>query len=317
MGGCVAAAAWGGLLLVRSVSAAQLRFEVPEHCGDAASFLRDLDELVGDPERALRPSALRITGAEEGYRLRLEVGGEVRELVDADCRTLLRSAVVITAAAGRMAPSAGEAAAASPAPAESPAKRRAAGAGAASVSRPNAAAPEARQLAGEPIAPALFSVGLGLGVSSGVLPGTGPVLEARAGLEPRPFGLAINARYWPGAGAEREGRNVHITALGASVAGQFRLGTAFHLGIGLEVDRLTGSGQEGVSGRSSDAAWRVAPTLDLDIIPWSIEDLRIEFGFGAQLALLRPRFIVTGFGDVYATPRLAGAAIIRGVWLFR
>jgi hypothetical protein len=94
------------------------------------------------------------------------------------------------------------------------------------------------------------------------------------------------------------------------------LGSVFHTSLGVEVDRLSGTGQEGVSGRSSDAVWLLAGALDLNAIPWSVGNLRLELGFGAQLALVRPRFVVDGYGNVYEVPPVGGGAIIRAVWLF-
>ena len=89
------------------------------------------------------------------------------------------------------------------------------------------------------------------------------------------------------------------------------------LRIGIEVNRLVGEGTEGVSGRNTDAVWHWAPTLGFSLITWDISDLRLEIGAAGRLSVLRPRFVVTGFGDVYRVPALGADAIIRGVWLFR
>jgi hypothetical protein len=45
--------------------------------------------------------------------------------------------------------------------------------------------------------------------------------------------------------------------------------------------------------------------------------LRIEIAATGRLSALRPRFVVTGFGDLYRVPVVGGDAIIRGVWFFR
>jgi hypothetical protein len=44
--------------------------------------------------------------------------------------------------------------------------------------------------------------------------------------------------------------------------------------------------------------------------------LRFEVGAAGRVSVLRPRFVVTGFGDLYRVPVLGADAIIRGVWLF-
>lgn len=310
-------------------SSADLRFEVPEGCGSRAEFLEGVAELGGEGALELPISAVVITEVEVGYRLRLELGDEVREVSDPDCRTLLRTAVVI-AAATREEPVA-------PA-AEAPPKPL----GASPLPRARAAPPSARKSA-EPESPTIsapagasalptaadertasdvplsgFALGFGIGASAGTLPGTSAALELRAGMDPgRWLGWAVSARYWPGGDAERLGRVVHVTALGGRGVGLVRFGTALQAGLGVEVDRVAGSGREGVSGGSSDAAWRIAPTLELNLIPWRVDNLRLEFGLDTALALVRPRFVVTGCCDVYRAPRFGGAATIRALWLFR
>jgi hypothetical protein len=97
----------------------------------------------------------------------------------------------------------------------------------------------------------------------------------------------------------------------------FRIAPALNALAGLELMRLIGTGAPGVSGRNEDAAWQLSPTLGLNLITWDIQYLRIEIGVAGRVSLLRPRFVVTGFGDLYRAPAFGGDAIIRGVWLFQ
>jgi hypothetical protein len=354
-----------GCVAPRLASAAEMRFEAPSNCGTAADFRRQLAALAGSAV-AIEPSLLQIRAEAAGYRLRLELGAEVRELVDSDCPALLRSAAVISAAAARAesaaapdAPAAGAAAPpaaapeppalpATPAPALVPAEPSstppppAAPAAApspapTSAAAPPAAAPASRpappaaaraggttpararelpQSAALPPFPARFAVSAGVGLTGGVLPGASALLELRAGLEPAPVGAALSAYYWPGSSTDQQGRSLDLSGLGARATALIALGAPVRAGVGLEVDRLSGSAAAGVAERGSDAAWRLAASLELNAIPWSIGRLRIELGAAAQLALIRPRFLVTGFGAVYRVPDAGGAAIIRGVWLF-
>jgi hypothetical protein len=85
--------------LIAPPVAGEETFQVPEGCGSRAEFERELERLLG--AETLDPSAyeLAISPADEGgYLLRMSVRGERRELRDADCRTLFKSAVVVIAA---------------------------------------------------------------------------------------------------------------------------------------------------------------------------------------------------------------------------
>lgn len=62
--------------------------------------------------------------------------------------------------------------------------------------------------------------------------------------------------------------------------------------------------------------WQLAPTLGFNLITWDIDYLRLEIGAAGRVSVERPRFVVTGFGDLYRVPVLGADAIIRGVWLF-
>jgi hypothetical protein len=86
---------------------------------------------------------------------------------------------------------------------------------------------------------------------------------------------------------------------------------------GLELNRLAGAAQAGVSGRNTDVAWQLAPSLGLSLIAWNSRHLRLELGAAGRLSLLRPRFVVTGFGDLYRVPALGADVMLRGVWFFR
>jgi hypothetical protein len=288
--------------------AAQARFDVPRECGSELEFRQELERVLGGKFEAASPSALSIRavpGTDE-YTLRLELGGHTRELQDHDCRTLLRSAVVIVAAAARAAPEPEPEQSTPPAPVRSPPRAVILQAPAEPATR----ADEARQ-------PTLYGVHLGAGLASGVVPGLGPRVLVGASVESAPFGAAISARYDPNRTAERGGRGVDVESLGARAEGRWRVVPELELGLGIDVDRVFGSGTPEVSGRASSAAWRLAPLLGLTGIPWPEAQPRLELGVSAQVALVRPRFVVEGFGDLYRVPVLGADAIVRGSWLFR
>jgi hypothetical protein len=185
-----------------------------------------------------------------------------------------------------------------------------------------ARAPERTPTATTPLAPPAFGelhagLGLGVGVSGGVLPGLGGVLDIGGRLEVLPWAVDVAVRYWPQRSESRDGRTVDVSGLGARITGLFRVADALNLFAGIELNRLVGEGAEGVSGRNVDAVWQVAPTAGFNLITWDIGALRLEIGAAARLSVARPRFVVTGFGNLYRVPPAGADAIIRGVWLFR
>ena len=157
---------------------------------------------------------------------------------------------------------------------------------------------------------------LALGVSSGVVPGWGPALEASVHLEKRPWALALALRHWPERGQTIDGRSVLVSATGGRATALFRVAPALELVGGIELNRLIGEGSANVRGPASDVAWQLAPVLGASFITMDVGYLRLELGALARLSLIRPRFEVTGFGTLYRAPALGADAIIRGVLLF-
>jgi hypothetical protein len=186
---------------------------------------------------------------------------------------------------------------------------------------PASSAPE--PVAAERTSPATGSAGVrwgvaaAVGVSGGIVPGLGPSFELGTQLEVLPWATALALRYWPERSEVIGERGVDVSAFGGRAAALFRVAPAVNVLAGLEVTRLVGTGAPGVSARNADAAWQLAPTLGVNLITWDIQYLRIELGVAGRVSLLRPQFVVTGFGELYRAPAFGGDAIIRGVWLFR
>lgn len=295
-----------------------------------------------------------VRGEPGGYELRLALGAELRVLRDPECRILWRSAIVIAAAAAArsepeptpptpppaaneppstpapappVAPSPATPRALPPPPSPPPIRRRPArtrprrppappSAEARERRAPERAAPASTGLAAPESDELRAGLGLGVGVSGGVLPDLGGVLEVGGRLEALPWAIDASVRYWPERSRSREGRVVEVTGAGVRLAGLVRVASALNLSAGIEVNRLVGEGAEGVSGRNADTVWQLAPSLGFSLITWDIGVLRLEIGAAARLSLARPRFVVTGYGDLYRVPLLGADAIIRGVWLF-
>jgi hypothetical protein len=291
-------------LALSGTAQAQTRFSVPEGCGSELEFRAELERLLEGRARAVLPTSLVIGALDASgeHTLRLELKGRTRVLSDRDCPTLLRSAVVIVAAAAReLPPPAPEALPPPPEPVPVP------------VSVP---APE-RPGASMPAPPLTWAMHAGVGLTSGVVPGLGLTLLGGASLEPSPFGASLSLRYALPQDEQSEGRAVEVDSIGLRGELLYRFVPVLELALGVEADWLHGTGAPGVSARQSSSVWRVAPTLGLSLIPWPDAQPRLELGVSAQLALVRPRFVVEGFGDLYRVPLAGVDAIIRGAWLFR
>lgn len=312
-----------------------LELGIPAECGSDSTLRDELAALTAGKPAPPLPRELTITGPDGRglYRLRLRLDGETRELEDADCRTLLRSAAVIVVAASAPLPSPPPSPATQPSQAEAAAPPSAPAAPSAPPPSVAPAPPPTPRAPPAPPSPAatrgeadvldperaearVYTVGVGVAITDGVIPGVGVALEVSGSIEPEPLGAALAVRYWPRSSTERAGRRVDVAAFGARLAGLVRLAPVVHLAAGLDVAVLRGTGAAGVADRSTDSAWHVAPLVELDAIPWSAGGLRVEVGVSGRVALARPRFIVTNFGEVYRAPSAGADAIIRGVWLF-
>ncbi len=274
-------------------------FSLPTECGSESEFRSELERLAGAHAAEAHPVRLEITENPSSdpsarFRLLLEVRGERRELTHADCRALFRGAVVIAAASVKPPP------APAPAPAPPPAPP------------PPPPAPAARDDGPAPRG----SLSLGAGAALGVLPGAAAVLELRAALEVDAWGFSLGGRFLPPTHASQQGRGVDVIAAGARIAGMLKPVRPLIVSAGVELDWLQGTGDAGISERLTDTAWSVAPSLELALIPFESRHLRIEVAAQGRLALLRPRFVVTGFRDVYRVPNFGGAGLVRGVFTF-
>jgi hypothetical protein len=323
---------WG----VASPALAQQRFEVPAACGTREEFAGEVVRLLGtDANAGALPDELTIepTQGATGYRLQLTLGTERRELADPDCRTLFRSAVVITAAAARRealptpppqaadvaveTPAAATTAEAAvpaangeapsvqvPAPGEAPRVATAAN----RTARDSVAAKRA-----PPPTPVRLGVGLGAAVGIGTVPGVGPSVELDTRLTVGVGSAKVAASYWFAKRAERDGRGVRIDALALRATGGLNVTPYLNVALGVAVARLVGSGRS-VAASSTDVVWDLLPVLEVAATPWKFRHFSVELGARGQVSSSRPRFVVTGYGDIYRVPLFGGEATIRVVF---
>jgi hypothetical protein len=296
---------WVGLFLLVSQAAPAAEpstFEVPEPCGNEAEFRRELSSLAGKDVDRVWPSTVRITAdaSTAGYRLTLELHGGRRELEHADCRVLFRSALVIAAASvGSL--DAPTAAPTSPAPEPVP------------VAPATPARPPARTTRRPPLR---GTVALGSGVALGVVPGPTTAFEARLGATQGRFGAAFTGRLFIPRHAAVGGRGADIGGYGLRVAAVYVPLPWLGASVGLDADWLVGRGTLGIAVPLEDSAWTIAPSLELAVIPIETHYLSVEVAAAGRVAVQRPVFEVTRFGEVFRAPAVSLVSVARGVFHF-
>jgi len=262
---------------------------IPSECGSLAEFEGTLRDRLGSAV-ALDATHLALTRELSGYRLNVAVGDERRELYDADCRELLRAAVVIALAL-----------------LEPPRKD-------APLTVPPSALAEPKP------APTPRSVRLDLGAEAGVHLGTVPqaslLLGVDAGLSSGRWGAAAGLRYLAAASIQDARQHgARVSGGGASLAGSFRPWPPLEARLGFILYRLFGTGLGTLAPRD-DAAWEAGPTLGVSYRFSEKPPFFLRLGAEGQLNLLRARFEIRDYGRVFATPWVSGSGFVRAgvVW---
>lgn len=289
------------------------RFQVPDGCGTRAEFERELERLLGS--ETLEPSSYDLSIAQSseggGYLLRMTIRGTERELGDADCRTLFKSAVVVAAASVKPDLLSAEPAVnavsqpeSSPPSSEQPS---------ATVAQSDtiAVSPPPATAASDDSASWRGGIGIGGGAIAGLVPGVAPLVEVRGLAERARFGGLLSLRYVAVGTEELEGeRGVEIRSFGGRVAALYQPADFARLTAGLEADLMLGQGT-GVTTPLSDEAWSLAASLEIAAIPFRLAGIELELALSGRWAFLRPRFEIGGFGDAYRVPAFGGAGVIR------
>lgn len=296
----------GVLLAPARVFAQAASFDVPAECGTESEFRDGLTRLLGAASERAWPTTLVIARDASGsqFQLTLEVDGEKRELLHADCRVLFRSALVI--AAVTVDPTLripDEPTAPPPAPPAPP-------------PRPAPAPPKPRDEAKDSGPPLRGHVAAGGGLALGVLPGATGVVELRGGVARGRFGATLGAQYFFPKDASSEGRTATLQGVGVRAAASFAPTPLVAISAGLSTDWLVGRGGAGLSSPVQDSAWALAPSLELALTPALTRELALELGAAGQLNLLRPTFEVTGFRQIYQMPLASLLVVGRGVFHF-
>lgn len=293
-------------VLLLSASAAATSVQLPNECGSASEFEREVDARL--PPNVPRPAPeVWIEQRGREYHLRLQLEQESREFRHADCRELLRVAVVVTVA---MSLSHAEP---QPPPVPAPSGSASPASGERSQSLE---VPAASPALSEPGPPWALGVSGASGLNFGMAPR--PVLELE--LEGRAlrgaFGVALRARYRaPGADQDQNERGVRVSSWGAQAAFIARPHRMVEASIGVSAYRLAGAGLGAVSQRD-DAVWSAGPALGLTLIPLQRHGTWVGVGGELHLDLVQPEFQILNYTTVFRVPLFSGSAFLRVGHLF-
>jgi hypothetical protein len=274
-----------------------IRIEVPDDCAPPGELKRALAELLGENMTVVRPVTLRITGpdARAEYRLQLRLPNDRRELRDAACRTLLRSAAVMIASAIVPASEARKTSGPSTEPVDP---------------KPSAARGRTGDASGA------LPVLLGAGGILGVVPGLAPQLELLGGLSHRRWGLLLGLSYvGSGTAGNDAALGVSLDAVGGRLAGLYRAATFLDLRAGAALRRLSGSGRGGALTQSA-AAWSLALQLELAFVPLHFGAGWLEVGLVGECALVRPSFEFESGPQVHRVSPFGAGVLARVGWDF-
>jgi len=301
-------AATGVLSAPKPARAQATGFEVPRACGTEGEFRDGLARLLGTAAERAWPTTLVIAPEPSGaeYQLTLEVQGERRELLHADCRVLFRSAIVIAAVTVDPTVRIPDEPPPPPPPQPEPPPPPA----------PAPAKPPPPKQGNGTGAPLRGTVAVGGGLAVGVLPGATGVVEVRGGITSGRFGGSFGAQYFTPREATTAGRSAELQGLGLRAAASFAPHPLVAVSVGMSADWLVGRGSAELTSPVQDSAWALAPSLELALTPRLTRAFSLELGVTGQANLQRATFEVTGFGEIYQMPRASLLAVARGVFHF-
>jgi hypothetical protein len=276
--------------------------EAPATCGSSAEFERELALRLAPGVQA-PPTQVRIEAIESGYRLRMRVAGEERELLDPSCRELFRAAVVIAVAqstqraSNRAAPEKGE---------RAPLDVDATGRASSGAAEEETSSPSRWHL----------RAAAGSGVSLGLTPRPVLGLDVEVNARTSRLGVAVVGR-WLAESSERDrrARGVDVWGVGGELHGLYQPAPLLQARAGLAAYALRGTGV-GSAADASGWAWAAGPAAGFLLTPPLPGQIWAGVGGTAQLNLIRATFEIDNYGEVYAVPRVTGALFLRLGWEF-
>ncbi len=286
------AASLGLILLLAGRSArAAIASAIPEECGSWSELQGELQSRLG-PNASLDSTRVTLTPDSAGYRLIVEVGSERRELHDPSCRELMRAAVVIALAL--LEP---QQPAAQPEPVV-------------------IASPRAREERNARPSSLRVALAGGTGVHWGTLPNPTLLLDLDAQLLWARWGIAGGLRYLlPSSEQDATEHGVRVGGMGGYLAGSYEPWSWVQGRLGFAAYRLSGTGLGSIE-RTSDAAWNAGPTLGASFLPFRWAPFWTSVGAEGQLSMLRPRFKIENYGEVFRVPWASASLFVRAgvIW---
>lgn len=326
--------------------------DVPGECGSRVAFLDEVKALQRTATARFTVSEVTIVRRDAGtYELRLVSPEGSRVVVDADCRTLFKTAAVIAATLAEPT-----AAATSIAPPTATEPGASAGAVDATPSLPQAvalaplepkavpaeAAPTARRSSAErstaeqapktPPAPVraatpavtteppsvgdstAMQLGAGAAGFAGLSPDPHLGLEVLAGLTGKRWGGHVAARLLPPRSMLVRNRlGLRETVWGGRLSASHLVAPWLRVSLGMSGYWFSAQGV-GISEPSTDGVGLLAPELEVVAAVLARPAFRAEMGLQGRVGLTQPRFEVEAGQVVYELPRLGGAAVLRILW---
>jgi len=299
-------------------------FEVPEPCGTREQFETSIRNRVGDAEAEaiLASLSLWIREQPDAFTLTMQIGAETRSLQDRDCKQLFRAAVVVAIALWEAPQRSSTPSSASDLPAPVAPRVQ-------DTPKPEAAlalqVPSVRILG--PVGLVQIDpkvreprtrvpLGTEFGVSTGLQPKPGLLLGIRGGLELGSLGFWASLRWYPSRGdRDVNNRGVEVTAFGVRAVGAYRLAESIGVELGVSVHGLRGTGL-GSNQTASALVWTVGPVMGLWATPVRWGSAFLAAGAEAHLALLRPRFEITDYRQVFRLGAVGGATFLVAGYRF-
>jgi hypothetical protein len=299
------------------------QFEVPADCGDRAQFEASVRARMGSDAKALLESMdLSIERHPETYTLFMRVGAESRQLDDRNCEDLFRAAVVVAVAlwvAPTPAPHQSNVVSPAPTPTPDPNPDKSVGLLKLRQLESTVSLPRGR-IQVLPVHPPRSFPQLRLsgelGLSRGLQPKFSPAFGLRGSLEFESFGVASTLRFLPpNADRDANSRGVRVMAVGGHVTGYFKPVSRLGLGAGVSTYYLQGKGI-GSDSTSTASVVSFGPLLGLWVILWQGDSVFVSLGAEGQWELLRPRFEILGYDEVFRASSLVWGSNLAAGYRF-
>ena len=128
--------------------------------------------------------------------------------------------------------------------------------------------------------------------------------------------MAGGVRYLrPSSEQDATGHGARVGGMGGYLAGSYSPWSWAQARLGFAAYRLSGTGL-GSRERASDTAWEAGPTLSAGVMPFRSGLFWTSVGGEGQLSLVRPRFRIDDYGEVFRVPWASGSLFFRAgvIW---